>query len=145
MATYSSEEVRLNYPAEKVFEKLSNMENLRSLLAKVPASSIPDDKRQMFESLDITPDSITIPGGPVGALKLRMSERKAPSLVKLSGEGTPVPLDVLLHITPDGEGVCRARIDLDIAIPAMLKPMVNGPLTQMTSQMGDVLRHLTLS
>ena len=141
MATYSSEEVRLNYPAEKVFEKLSNMENLRSLLAKVPASSIPDDKRQMFESLDITPDSITIPGGPVGALKLR----KSPALVKLSGEGTPVPLDVLLHITPDGEGACRARIDFDIAIPAMLKPMVNGPLTQMTSQMGDVLRHLTIS
>lgn len=144
MATYSSEEVRLNYPAGTVFDKLSNMENLRGLLAKVPADKIPADKRDMFDNLDITADSITIPGGPVGALKLRMTEKRAPEIIKLSGEGTPVPLDVILHIKPEGDNACTARIDLEIAIPAMLKPMVNGPLTQMTSQMGNVLKQLSI-
>ena len=144
MATYSSEEVKLDYPAEKVFEKLSDMQNLKNLLAKVPASSIPDDQREMFDNLDIREDSITIPGGPVGALRLRMTERKAPELVKLSGEGTPVPLDVMLRIRPEGPEKCSARIELDIAIPAMLKPMVNGPLTQMTARMGDILKHISI-
>ena len=45
MAIYNSSEVSLHAPAESVFSKLSNLENLRTLLDKVPAEQIPADKR----------------------------------------------------------------------------------------------------
>lgn len=140
MAIYNSTPVRLQSPAETVFAKLSNLENLRSLLEKVPADRIPEDKRGMFESITITPESITVPGGPVGSLTFKVVEKKEPSLVKLSGEGSPVPLTLSMHIAPEGAGACTAKVEIDIAIPAMLKPMVGGHIQKMADQFGQVLK-----
>ncbi len=75
MATYNSEEISLMAPAGAVYSKLSNLDNLRSLLEKVPADKIPADKLEMFNSISVTPDSVTVPGGPVGALTFRMKEK----------------------------------------------------------------------
>lgn len=145
MAIYNSAEVSLHAPAETVFEKLSNLENLRSLLDKVPADQIPEDKRQMFDSIKITPDTISVPGGPVGALTFRVKEKVAPTLIKLDGEGAPVAMSLAMHITPDGAEYSRAKVVIDIAIPAMLKPMVNGPLQQMANQFSQVLKAIPFS
>lgn len=140
MATYKSPEVRLKASAEAVFNKLSNLENLHSLLEKVPADKIPEDKRAMFESIQITPDSITLPGGPVGAVTLRLAEKTSPSLISLKGEGTPVPLALSMHIAPDGDSASKAQVAIDIDIPAMLKPMIGGHLQKMADQFGSVLQ-----
>lgn len=144
MANYRSEDVTLRRPAAEVWHKLSDLENLRSLLSNVPADSLPADKREMFEKVEITPDTITIPGGPVGSIKLRMKEKLEPSLIRLEGEGTPVPLSLAMHITPAGEDACVANVEFDIAIPAMLKPMVNGPLQELTAQFANLLRAIPM-
>lgn len=142
MATYNSEEISLMAPAEAVYSKLSNLDNLRSLLEKVPADKIPADKLEMFNSISVTPDSVTVPGGPVGALTFRMKEKVEPTLIKLAGEGLPpgIALSLSLHITPEGESTSKAKVTIDISIPAMLKPMVSGPLQKMADQFGQVLR-----
>ena len=142
MATYNSEEISLMAPAGAVYSKLSNLDNLRSLLEKVPADKIPADKLEMFNSISVTPDSVTVPGGPVGALTFRMKEKVEPTLIKLAGEGLPpgIALSLSLHITPEGESTSKAKVSIDISIPAMLKPMVSGPLQKMADQFGQVLR-----
>lgn len=142
MATYNSEEISLMAPAGAVYSKLSNLDNLRSLLEKVPADKIPADKLEMFNSISVTPDSVTVPGGPVGALTFRMKEKVEPTLIKLAGEGLPpgIALSLSLHITPEGESTLKAKVTIDISIPAMLKPMVSGPLQKMADQFGQVLR-----
>lgn len=145
MATYQSPEVSLHAPAEAVFAKLSNLENLRSLLEKVPADQIPADKREMFDNITITADSITVPGGPVGSLTFRVKEKREPSLIRLEGEGSPVPLSLSLSIAPDGADYSRAQAEIDIAIPAMLKPMVSGPIQKMADQFGQVLKAIPFS
>lgn len=145
MATFNSEEVSLNAPAEAVFAKLSNLENLRSLLDKVPADQIPADKMEMFNSITITPDSITVPGGPVGALTFKVKEKINPSLIKLEGEGAPVPLSLAMHISPLGADASSAKVVIDIAIPAMLKPMVSGPIQKMADQFSQILRAIPFS
>ena len=140
MAIYKSSEVSLHAPAESVFSKLSNLENLRTLLDKVPAEQIPADKREMFDSITITPDAITVPGGPVGALTFRVIEKTEPSLIKLSGEGSPVPLTLAMHIAPDGSEASKAKVEIDIALPAMLKPMVGGHIQKMADQFSQILK-----
>lgn len=145
MAIYNSGEVLLQAPAEAVFSKLSNLENLRTLLEKVPADKIPQDKLEMFNSITVTPDSITVPGGPVGALTFRVSEKVDPSLIKLQGEGSPVPLTLSMHIQPEGADASKANVEIDIAIPAMLKPMVGGHIQKMADQFGQVLRAIPFS
>lgn len=139
MAKYSSNKVTLNAPAEAVYDKLSNLENLKSLLGKVPADQIPEDKRQMFENIVITPDSIEIPGAPMGNLVFRVAERKAPNYIRLNGEGIPLEMALVLHIEPAPDNKSYGQVDIDIDIPAMLKPMVGGQIQKIADQFGNVL------
>lgn len=139
MAIYSSEKVTLNAPATAVYEKLSNLENLRGMLDKVPADKIPEDKRAMFENIRITQDTIEVPGGPMGNLVFRVVERVAPSMIKLRGEGIPLQMALVLHIEPVTPESSSAKVDVDIDIPAMLKPMVGGQIQKIANQFGDVL------
>ena len=145
MAIYNSEPVTLSSSAENVYAKLSNLENLRSLLEKVPADKIPEDKKAMFDSITITSDSITVPGGPVGSITFKVVEKVEPTLIKLDGQGSPVPLSLAIHITPDGPSSCYANVLVDIALPAMLKPMVGGHIQKMAEQFGQVLKAIPFS
>lgn len=139
MTSYSSPEVTLPASAEQVFDRLSNLQNLQGLLDKVPADKIPEDKRQMFENIIITPDSIQIPGGPMGNLTFKVSEKLKPSLISLNGEGVPVKMSVDLHISPLSESSSQSKVVFNIDIPALLKPMIGGQIQKIANQFGDVL------
>lgn len=142
MATYKSDEVPLKASAESVFSRLSNFESLKDLLAQVPADQIPADKKEMFDNIKLTNDSIELPGGPIGSIRLKVVERTAPSRITLKGEGTPVPLQLQLDIHPVDDSSCRAQAKVDLEIPAMLRPMIAGPMQKMTDQFGSVLRSI---
>lgn len=145
MATYKSEIVSLAYPAERVYAKLSNLEGLGDLLKNVPTSSIPADQAAMLEQVTVTGDSISFPAGPVGSLTLKVVERVEPTLIALEGVGSPVPMSLSLHITPLTPDTCEAYVKIDIQIPAMLKPMVNGPLQKMADQFAQMLRQMPMA
>lgn len=140
MATYNSEEVTIMAPAEKVFRKLDNLEGLGEMIKSAPADQIPADKREMLSQIEVTPDTITFPAGPMGAIRLRKTASECPTLIHLEGEGTPVPMSLSLHIMPKGEEACGATVEIRLEIPAMLKPMVNGPMKKMTEEFARMLR-----
>ena len=140
MATYRSEDVTLGAPAQTVFRKLDNLEGLGELIKNAPADQIPEDKRQMLESINVTSDTITFPAGPMGALTLRKTRSVDPTLIRLEGEGAPVPMSLNLNIIPMGDESCMANVEIDLQIPAMLKPMVSGPMQKMTSEFANMLR-----
>ncbi|MCH5214407.1 MAG: SRPBCC family protein [Muribaculaceae bacterium] len=139
MTTIKSDKATVSAPAEKVFDKLSNLENLKSLLEAVPRDKIPEDKREMMDKLQITADTISIPAGPVGEIRLRVTDRLPHSLIRLAGEGAPVPMDMQLEIEPDGADKCEVQVAVNLEIPAMLKPMVSGPLKKIANQFVQVL------
>lgn len=140
MANFKSEKTLINASAENVYEKLSNLENLKELLDKIPQEAIPEDKKSLFNNVTITADSITIPGGPAGEIKLRMADKMPYSLIGLTGEGTPVAMSMQMEIQPVNTDSCDVTVSLDIAIPAMLKPMVAGPLKKVVDQFAAVLK-----
>lgn len=140
MATYRSEDVTLGAPAETVFLKLDNLQGLGEMIKNAPAEQISADKRDMLEQIEVSADRISFPAGPMGAITLRKTHSVNPSLIRLEGEGTPVPMSLSLHIVPMGEVASTASVEIDIQIPAMLKPMVNGPLNKMTSEFANMLR-----
>ena len=129
----------MNSPVNVIYDKLSNLENLQGMLDKVPADKIPEDKRAMFENIKITPDTIEVPGGPMGSLVFRVTERVAPTLIKLKGEGIPMEMSLALVLNPVTETSTAAKVDLDIDIPMMLKPLIGGQIQNIANQFGDVL------
>ncbi len=140
MATYSSDTITLGVPAERVFDKLSNLEGLSELLSRVPDDQIPAEHRETFSNIEITADSLTMPGGPVGALTLRMKRKERPRRIEMEGEGTPVPMSLVLDIAPVPGDMCEARAEINLGIPAMLAPMVSGPMKKMVQQFGQLLK-----
>lgn len=145
MATYKSEVVGLAYPAETVFSKLSNLEGLGGILKNVPADKVPADQLAMLEQVRVTPDTISFPAGPAGEVTLKVAETDAPNLIRMEGYGTPVPMSLTLHITPLTPETCESYVQIDIQIPAMLKPMVNGPLQKMADQFAQMLRQVPMA
>lgn len=147
MAEYKSDVVRLQGSAGNVYTALSNLEALRTLLDKVPGDKIPDEHVKMFENIRITPDTITIPAGagPIGEITLRKEGCKEPSLVRLVGENTPVPLQLMLAIQPVSDAECTGEVIVDVEIPMLLKPMVAGPLNKLVSQIASFLPSLNFN
>lgn len=142
MAEYKSAETPIKASAEAVFKKLSNLEGLKEMLARVPEDQIPADQRSLFDQIQITPDSIAFPAGPVGNITLKLTETVEPTFIKLEGVGTPVPVALMLNIYPSTEVSCAVQVAIDLQIPAMLKPMVSGPVNKMVSQFAEMLRNL---
>ena len=142
MAEYKSAETPVKASADAVFNKLSNLEGLKDLLSRVPEEQVPADPRDLFNQFQITPDTISFPAGPVGNLTLQLTETVKPTFIKLEGAGTPVPMALILHIYPSTEVSCSVQVEIDLQIPAMLKPMVSGPINKMVSQFADMLRNL---
>lgn len=142
MAEFKSNETPINASAEAVYKKLSNLEGLKELLARVPEDQIPADQCDLFNQVKITSDTLSFPAGPVGELTLRLVETVEPTFIRLEGVGAPVPMALMLHINPSTEVTCSARVVIDLQIPAMLKPMVSGPLSKMVEQFANMLRSL---
>lgn len=145
MATYKSETVSLAYPAETVFGRMSDLEGLGNMIKNIPEDEVPADRRAALEQVSVTSDTISFPGGPAGDITLRLAELESPVLISLAGQGTPVPLSLAMHITPLTPDTCEAYVEIDIQIPAMLKPMVNGPMQKMTRQFAQMLRQVPMS
>lgn len=143
MSNFKSQTVRIDSSAEQVFNRLSDLNNLEALIARVPETQIPADKREMLEQIRITEDSISFPGGPVGNITLRMAEKVFPSKIRLEGENMPVALNMLMLIAPVSDTQCDATVEIDINIPPMLRPMVSGPLQKMADQFAVFLKALS--
>lgn len=144
MAEFKSEETPINASAEKVFGKLSNLESLGEALRNVPEDQIPADQKDLFSQVAITSDTISFPAGPIGSLTLKMTQKVEPTLIRLDGVGSPVPMSLSLRIRPVTEVSSTAMAVIDLQIPAMLKPMVSGPLNKMMSQFADMLRRIPM-
>lgn len=142
MAEFKSDMTRLRASAERVYDRLSDFDSLREMLTHIPEDKVPADKRAMFEAVEITSDTLTIPlgqAGPVKELKLRKDNCKRPTLVRLVGVGTPVPLALEIRISPDGPDAAEACVVIDVNIPMLLRPMVAPPLQKAVNQFAEVL------
>lgn len=142
MATYKSEETTIPQPAEKVYSRISNLEGLGEMIKNVPEDKIDAEKRAMLEQVRVSADTISFPAGPAGEVTLKLVEAVEPSLLRMEGVGTPVPISLSMFLTPIAADMCTARVEIDIKIPAMLKPMVSGPLQKMVDQFAQMLRNL---
>lgn len=142
MADIRSSKVLVQAPASKVYERLSNPQALISLIDNIPADKLPADKMEMLKKVEITPDSITLPGGPTGPVTLRLADCVEPTLIRLKASDLPISLALELHLSEVSEHTCLAECAVDADIPKMLMPMVKGPLQKVADQVAHLLEQI---
>lgn len=139
MSEYKSDIKQVAAPDAAVFERLSNLENLRSFLENVPEDKIPADKREQIKQMELTEDTMSLSGGPTGKVTLRITERKPYSLIVMKPDASPINIAIELRIGSEGDGASTIQVVAVADIPMMLRTMVKGMFNQMVQQVADML------
>ena len=142
MAEYKSNPVTVRKSADQIFDTLTDLQGLAEKITGIPADSVPEDKRAMLEGIRVDENTLTIPGGPTGAITLAKSDCTRPTYVSYEGVGTPVPVTLAVNIAAVGDDAAEVTVKADIQVPALLKPMLNGPMQKMVDEVAQNLRNL---
>lgn len=134
MTSFESKITRIPASVEKVFAKLSNLNNLEAVRNMIPA-----DKAAQIKDMRFDADSCTINVDPVGEMTFRIIDREPPKTIKFTAEKSPLPLFLWIQLLPVDEQTTKTRITVKAEINAFLKPMVSKPLQQAVDRMADVL------
>ena len=142
MAEYKSSPVAVGKSAETIYDKLTDLAGLEEAIRNIPQDKVPDDKRELLDNIRVDEDTLVIPGGPTGNVTLVKADCVRPTLVSYEGVGTPVPVMLSAHNAPTGPESSEITVEASLQVPAMLKPMLNGPMQKLVDQIADSVKSM---
>lgn len=134
MSGYKSAPKTINAPVQAVYDKLTNLGEFQKYVEMLPAEEL-----AKIGDVRFTDEAIVISAPAVGEMVLRVVEKKPASLIKFNAEGAPVRLEIIVNLTPASETTTSLVAELDVEIPAMLRPMIGSKLQEVADKMGDML------
>lgn len=132
MTKFESSVRGIDASQEKVYNMLSNLENLERIRDRIPEDKADDI---VFDN-----DSIAVRVNPVGMVKFKIIEREEPKNIKFEAEGSPVPVNFWIQILPVEENTSKIKLTIKADIPFFLKGMVQKPLEQGIEKIADILQ-----
>lgn len=133
MDTFESKIVHINNGAQPIFEKLSNLENLKPVI-----ENIPQDKVKV-EDIRLTPDSCNFKVDPIGEIGVKIVEREEFKCIKFSSDKSPIEFNIWIQLVEKAPDDTKARITLKAEIPFMLKMFLKDKLANGINQVADLL------
>ena len=131
MATFESSIRQIDYPQERVYALLSDMNNIDKVKDRIP-----EDKAN---GLTFDANSIGI-NTPMGAVKLVIVEREAPKCIKFETAESPLPFNFLIQILPVSETTSKMKLTIKAELNPFIKGMVSKPLTEGIEKIADALQ-----
>lgn len=131
MGKYESDIKHIPYPQERVYEKLSNLENIEKVKDRIPADQL--------NGLTFDRDSVSVSVPPVGSITLGIIERDEPKCVKFEAKNSPVPFNMWIQLLPVTDASCKMKVTVKADIPMFLKPMLGGKLKDGVDKIADTL------
>ena len=131
MATFESSIRQIDYPQERVYALLSDMNNIDKVKDRIP-----EDKAN---GLTFDTNSIGI-NTPMGAVKLVIVEREAPKCIKFETVESPLPFNFWIQILPVSETTSKMKLTIKAELNPFIKGMVSKPLTEGIEKIADALQ-----
>ncbi len=131
MATFESSIRQIDYPQERVYALLSDMNNIDKVKDRIP-----EDKAN---GLTFDANSIGI-NTPMGAVKLVIVEREAPKCIKFETAESPLPFNFWIQILPVSESTSKMKLTIKAELNPFIKGMVSKPLTEGIEKIADALQ-----
>ena len=131
MATFESSIRQIDYPQERVYALLSDMNNIDKVKDRIP-----EDKAN---GLTFDANSIGI-NPPMGAVKLVIVEREAPKCIKFETAESPLPFNFWIQILPVSETTSKMKLTIKAELNPFIKGMVSKPLTEGIEKIADALQ-----
>lgn len=137
MAKYSGKAVMVAKPINEIYDKLSNLSSFQQRIDELPVEA----KAKLGE-VRFTENKIIINAPGVGEITFAITECVAPTLIKLSAENSPVPFNILMNFKEVSTNETEVRTDLDVEIPAMLRPLVGGKMQEAADKFSEMFSNL---
>ena len=134
MTDFVSDIQKIPYSADRVFAKLSDLNNLEKIQPLLPDGKV---KEVSFDS-----DSCSFRVEPFGKIAIRVVEREPFKTIKMESEKSPVPFTCwiqLQEVSPD-EALLKLTFRADI--PFLFKGMISKPLEDGIKKVAEALAKL---
>jgi hypothetical protein len=157
MTEYKSEVKKIFAPIGRVYERLSDLNNLaviqqgldnpeamQRIQQQAGDKVTPEQLEQIVEklrSLRFDRDSVT-GDTPVGPATLRIIEREKDKTIKFNAEGMPVAANMWIQLLPAGESECAMRLTVKADLNFFIRQMVGKKLEQGVDGLAQMLASL---
>jgi len=138
MATYKSSVQRVNRPAEELFDRFSDLSHLQSSL-----DSLTPEQRAQVGDVEFSADGIKIVTPQVGEIAFEVTERVRPNSVVFGTKSSPVPLNMKLNIRELDAASSEVQTEINVDIPAMLRPLIGPQLQKAADKFGELMAGLS--
>ena len=136
MAQYESNIKHIPYSQERVYNKLSDLNNLNSVRDRLDL--IKDKLDGKLEDMSFDSDSLTLKVQGFN-LTLRIIEREPLKCIKFEGDKTPIPLNLWIQILPEGTDNAKMKVTIRAEVNMFMKAMVAKPLQEGVEKLADML------
>lgn len=136
MAQYESNIKHIPYSQERVYNKLSDLNNLNSVRDRLDL--IKDKLDGKLEDMSFDSDSLTLKVQGFN-LTLRIIEREPLKCIKFEGDKTPIPLNLWIQILPEGMDNAKMKVTIRAEVSMFMKAMVAKPLQEGVEKLADML------
>ncbi len=136
MAQYESSIKHIPYSQERVYNKLSDLNNLNSVRDRLDL--IKDKLDGKLEDMSFDSDSLTLKVQGFN-LTLRIIEREPLKCIKFEGDKTPIPLNLWIQILPEGTDNAKMKVTIRAEVNMFMKAMVAKPLQEGVEKLADML------
>jgi hypothetical protein len=136
MTRFESKISTINANKEKIFDILSDFNNLEKYKGNIP-------ENDNIKDIVCTADSCEFTVNPVGKIGLRIVERTPSSEIALKSEQSPIKFLMWIHLEQVNENETQLKIMLDADINVILKGMITGPIQKFIDILSTQLTNLT--
>ena len=145
MSTFESSIRQIPYPQQNVYDKLSDLSNLKTLKERyeLMKDNMPEEARKQAEAikdLQFDEDSLTVNVPPVGTIRLKVVDREEPKCIKFETEQSPVPFNFWIQLLPVTTTSCKMKLTIKADLNPFIKQMVKKPLSEGIEKIADVLQ-----
>ena len=154
MTEYKSEVKKIFAPIERVYERLSDLNNLAIIqqgldnpeaMERIKQQAgdkvSPEQLEQIVEklrSLQFDRDSVS-GQTPIGTATLRIIEREPAKTIKFAAEGMPVAANMWIQLLPQSENECAMRLTVKADLNFFIRQMVGKKLEQGVNGLAQML------
>lgn len=131
MTKFESTIKHIQAPQQKVYDMLSDLNNLERV-----KDQLPEDK---LKDLTFDSDSVSVTVPPVGSLTLRVVNREEPKTIKFETEQSPIPFNLWIQLLPMDEASCKMKLTVKAELNPFIKGIISGPLQEGLEKIADGL------
>lgn len=136
MAQFESTVKHVPYSQERVYNKLSDLNNLESVRERLDMLKEKLDGK--LEDMVFDRDSLTLKVQGI-TLTLRIIEREPVKCIKFEGDKSPIPLNLWIQILPVTDNEAKMKVTIRAEVNMFMKAMVSKPLQEGVEKLADML------